>query len=36
MAVEETGQSQMFVDQPDHWFTPLMNLRTQYREEYGV
>ena len=36
MAVEETGESQMFVDHPDHWLTPLMNLRGQYRAEYGL
>ena len=36
IAVEETGQSQMFVDEPKHWIDPLMNLRAQYRKEYGV
>jgi hypothetical protein len=36
IAVEETGQSQMFVEEPNHWVTPLMNLRAQYREEYGI
>jgi len=36
MAVEETGESQMFVDHPEHWLTPLMNLRGQYRAEYGL
>ena len=36
IAVEETGQSQLFVDHPEHWLTPLMNLRNQYRQEYGV
>jgi len=36
IAVEETGQSQMFVEEPNQWVTPLMNLRAQYREEYGI
>ena len=36
IAVEETGQSQMFVEEPKNWITPLMDLRTQYREEYGI
>ena len=36
IAVEETGQSQMFVEEPKHWVTPLMDLRAQYRKEYGV
>ena len=36
IAVEETGQSQMFVDEPKKWIEPLKELRTQYREEYGI
>jgi genome maintenance exonuclease 1 len=36
IAVEETGQSQMFVEEPKHWVTPLMDLRGQYRAEYGI
>ena len=36
IAVEETGQSQMFVEEPKYWIDPLMNLRAQYRKEYGV
>ena len=36
IAVEETGQSQMFVEEPKHWVTSLMDLRAQYRKEYGV
>ena len=36
IAVEETGQSQMFVEEPKNWITPLMDLRVQYREEYGI
>ena len=36
IAVEETGQSQMFVEEPSKWIEPLKELRTLYREEYGV
>jgi len=36
VAVEETGQSQMFVEEPKHWIDPLKDLRSQYREEYGI
>jgi len=36
IAVEETGQSQMFVDEPKKWIEPLKELRAQYREEYGI
>ncbi len=36
IAVEETGQSQMFVDEPKNWVEPLKELRAQYREEYGI
>ena len=36
IAVEETGRSQMFVEEPSNWIEPLKKLRTQYREEYGI
>ena len=36
VAVEETGQSQMFVEEPSKWIEPLKELRAQYREEYGI
>ena len=36
IAVEETGQSQMFVEEPKKWIEPLKELRAQYREEYGI
>ena len=36
IAVEETGQSQLFVEEPQNWITPLRELRNQYRQEYGV
>ena len=36
ISVEETGRSQMFVEEPDNWVDPLKKLRAQYREEYGV
>ena len=36
IAVEETGQSQMFVEEPKNWINPLKELRNQYRQEYGL
>jgi len=36
IAVEETGQSQMFVEEPSKWIEPLKDLRNQYRQEYGL
>jgi len=36
IAVEETGKSQLFVEEPDNWVDPLKKLRAQYRKEYGV
>ena len=36
VAVEETGQSQLFVEEPDKWYEQLLDLREQYREEYGL
>ena len=36
ISVEETGRSQMFIENPDNWVDPLKNLRVQYREEYGI
>ena len=36
VAVEETGQSQLFVEEPKNWIDPLKDLRSQYREEYGI
>jgi len=36
VAVEETGQSQMFVEEPKNWVEQFKELRTQYREEYGL
>ena len=36
ISVEETGKSQMFIEDPDNWIEPLKDLRSQYREEYGV
>jgi len=36
VAVEETGQSQLFVEEPNTWYDQLLELREQYREEYGL
>ena len=36
ISVEETGRSQIFIENPDNWVDPLKNLRVQYREEYGI
>ena len=36
IAVEETGQSQLFVEEPNKWYDKLLELRQQYREEYGL
>ena len=36
VAVEETGQSQLFVEEPDKWIDQFIELRQQYREEYGL
>ena len=36
VAVEETGQSQLFVEEPKNWIDPLKDLRSQYRDEYGL
>ena len=36
IAVEETGQSQLFVEEPNKWYDQLVELRQQYREEYGL
>ena len=36
ISVEETGKSQLFVEEPDNWIDPLKKLRAQYRKEYGV
>ena len=36
VAVEETGQSQLFVEEPSSYYDQLVELREQYREEYGL
>ena len=36
VAVEETGQSQLFVEEPEKWVEQLQELRAQYRTEYGL
>ena len=36
VAVEETGQSQLFIETPEQWVEQLKELRAQYRAEYGM
>ena len=36
VAVEETGQSQLFVEEPKTWLDQFIDLRQQYRDEYGM
>jgi ATP-dependent exoDNAse (exonuclease V) beta subunit len=36
VAVEETGQSQLFVEEPSKWYDHLLDLRTQYKTEFGL
>ena len=36
VSVEETGVSQLFVEEPSSYYEQLVELRQQYREEYGL
>ena len=36
VAVEETGQAQLFIETPEQWVEQLKELRAQYRAEYGM
>jgi genome maintenance exonuclease 1 len=36
VAVEETGQSQLFVEEPKNWLDQLKEVRAQYRAEYNM
>ena len=36
VAVEATGQSQLFVEEPGKWVDQLKDLRAQYRAEYNM
>ena len=36
VSVDETGQSQLFVEEPKSWIESFKELRNQYREEYGL
>ncbi len=35
VSVEETGQAQLFVENPNNWIDQLLSLRSQYKTEYG-
>ena len=36
VSVEETGQAQLFVENPNNWVDQLLSLRSQYKTEYGL
>ena len=36
VSVEETGVAQLFVENPDSWVDQLLDLRSQYKTEYGL
>ena len=36
VSVEETGQSQLFVEEPKNWIDQLKKLRAQYKQENGI
>lgn len=36
VSVEETGKSQLFVEEPSNYYDDLLELRKQYKTEYGI
>jgi len=36
VSVEETGQAQLFVENPNNWIDQLLSLRSQYKTEFGL
>tara|TARA_B100000287_G_scaffold278893_1_gene262813 strand:- start:464 stop:1135 length:672 start_codon:yes stop_codon:yes gene_type:complete len=36
VSVEETGQAQLFVENPNNWVDQLLSLRSQYKTEFGL
>ena len=36
VSVEETGQPQLFVENPNNWIDQLLSLRSQYKTEFGL
>ena len=36
VSVEETGQAQLFIENPSNWIDHLLGLRFQYKTEYGL
>ena len=36
VSVEETGQAQLFIENPSNWIDQLLGLRFQYKTEYGL
>ena len=35
VSVEQTGQAQLFVENPNNWIDQLLSLRSQYKTEHG-
>ena len=36
VSVEQTGQAQLFVENPNNWIDQLLSLRSQYKTEFGI
>ena len=36
VSVEETGKSQLFVEEPNTYYDDLLELRKQYKTQYGI
>ena len=36
VSVENTGESQLFVENPNNWIDQLLSLRSQYKTEFGI
>ena len=36
VSVEETGEAQLFVENPNNWIDQLLSLRSQYKTEFGL
>lgn len=36
VSVEETGEAQLFVENPNNWIDQLLSLRSQYKTEFGI
>ena len=36
VSVENTGEAQLFVENPNNWIDQLLSLRSQYKSEHGI